>query len=65
LHYGGVLPIGRVSFAAPENFVTGRSELRPQFFTFPEHARNAERQAVEFGVEIGECNLVAGSRGAG
>ena len=27
----------------------------PMFFTFPEDARwNAERQAVEFGVEIGE-----------
>jgi hypothetical protein len=40
---------------APENFVTGRSEPRRQFFTFPEHARwSAERQAVEFGVEIGE-----------
>jgi hypothetical protein len=26
------------------------------FFTFPEDVRwNAERQAVEFGVEIGEC----------
>ena len=29
------------------------------FFTFPEDARwNAERQAVEFGVEIGECRGV-------
>jgi hypothetical protein len=30
------------------------------FFTFPEDARwNAERQAVEFGVEIGEyCGVV-------
>jgi hypothetical protein len=29
------------------------------FFTFPEDARwNAERQAVEFGVEIGECHGV-------
>ena len=27
----------------------------PMFFTFPEDARwNADRQAVEFGVEIGE-----------
>jgi hypothetical protein len=27
----------------------------PMFFTFPEDARwNAERQAVEFGVEIGD-----------
>jgi hypothetical protein len=55
LHYGGVFAEGRVSFAAPENFVTGRSELRRQFFTFPEPARwSAERQAVEFEVEIGE-----------
>jgi hypothetical protein len=29
------------------------------FFTFPENARwNAERQAVEFGVEIGEYSGV-------
>jgi hypothetical protein len=29
------------------------------FFTFPEDARwNAERQAMEFGVEIGECHGV-------
>ena len=29
------------------------------FFTFPEDARwNAERQAVEFGIEIGECRGV-------
>jgi hypothetical protein len=29
------------------------------FFTFPEDAHwNAERQAVEFGVEIGECRVV-------
>jgi hypothetical protein len=29
------------------------------FFTFPADARwNAERQAVEFGVEIGECRGV-------
>ena len=29
------------------------------FFTFPEDARwNAERRAVEFGVEIGECRGV-------
>jgi Protein of unknown function (DUF1488) len=32
-----------------------RSGWRSVFFTFPEDARwNAERQAVEFGVEIGE-----------
>ena len=31
---------------------------RPMFFTFPEAARwNAERQAVEFGVEIGDRYL--------
>jgi hypothetical protein len=34
-------------------------------FTFPEDTRwNAERQAVEFGVEIGECRGVFGCRGA-
>ena len=34
-------------------------------FTFPEDARwNAERQAVESGVEIGECRGVFGCRGA-
>jgi hypothetical protein len=32
---------------------------RPTFFTFPEDARwNADRQAVEFGVEIGEYHGV-------
>ena len=32
----------------------GHAEI-PMFFTFPENVRwNAERQAVEFGVEIGE-----------
>jgi len=35
------------------------------FFTFPEDARwNAERQAVEFGVEIGEYRGVIRCRGA-
>jgi hypothetical protein len=35
------------------------------FFTFPEDARwNAERQAVEFGVEIGEYHGGFGFRGA-
>jgi hypothetical protein len=35
------------------------------FFTFPEDARwNAERQAVEFGVVIGEYEAWSGSRGA-
>jgi hypothetical protein len=35
------------------------------FFTFPEDARwNADRQAVEFGVEIGEYRAWSGSRGA-
>jgi len=33
--------------------------------SIPEDARwNAERQAVEFGVEIGECRGVFGCRGA-
>jgi hypothetical protein len=36
------------------------------FFTFPEDARwNAERQAVEFGVEIGECGVVGVPRPSG
>ena len=35
------------------------------FFTFPEDARwNAQRQAVEFGVEIGEYRVVVRVRGA-
>jgi hypothetical protein len=34
-------------------------------FTLPEDARwNAERQAVEFGVEIGEYRVGSGPRGA-
>ena len=34
------------------------------FFTFPEDASwNAERHAVEFGVEIGEYVVWCGSRG--
>jgi hypothetical protein len=34
------------------------------FFTFPEDARwNAERQAVEFGVEIGEYPVSSGCLG--
>jgi hypothetical protein len=36
------------------------------FFTFPENARwNAERQAVEFGVEIGEYRGVVRVRRGG
>ena len=36
------------------------SVRRPYVFTFPEDARwNADRQAVEFGVEVGEyCGVV-------
>ncbi len=39
-----------------KNIIGGRSTIEvPMFFTFPEDTRwNAERQAVEFGVEIGE-----------
>ena len=36
------------------------------FFTFPEDARwNADRQAVEFRVEIGECCGLTSIRSAG
>ena len=42
--------------------LTTRSETL-MFFTFPEDAHwNAEAQAVEFGVEIGEYRGVVGSR---
>jgi hypothetical protein len=35
----------------------------PRFFTFPEDARrNTDRQAVEFGVEIGEYSAWSGGR---
>jgi hypothetical protein len=54
----------RASFAG----VPRRNQVRiavAMFFTFPQDARwNAERSAVEFGVEIGRTEGWSGSRGA-